>query len=149
MFHKTSAICLPPYFSCHTKFPPILHFPHFFSPKLFSLIFFPFPFIRLPLLKLLKVKNPFFISHPTPFFFFFFSLTHFHFHHRRALSLTSPPPLATSLALATTTSLVLLGTKNIDFQMERMSSRGAAMVGFSVSFSLFLFWFIVIVLDWF
>ena len=60
------------------------------------------------------------------FFLFFFLSNPFSFspcgalsHHRRALSLTSPPPLATSLALATTTSLVHLGTKNIDFQMER------------------------------
>ncbi|KAL4597786.1 hypothetical protein ACB092_11G014100 [Castanea dentata] len=53
---------------------------------------------------LLKVKNPFFISHPTPFFFL---SNPFSFSPCGALSLTSPPPLATSLALATTTSLAL------------------------------------------
>ena len=79
MFHKNIATCFPPMFSLPHKISPYSTFPAFFFPKLFSLIFFFFLFIRLPLLKLLKVKNPFFISHPTPFFFS--SLTHFHFHH--------------------------------------------------------------------
>ena len=73
MFYKTSLYASPQIFHCRIKFPPILHFPPFFSPKLFSLIFFFFLFIRLPLLKLLKVKNPFFISHPTPFIYLFIS----------------------------------------------------------------------------
>ena len=96
MFHKTSQYACPQIFHCRTKFPPILRFPPFsFPPKLFSLIFsFFLLFIRLPLLKLLKVKNPFFIAHPT--LFFFLSLTHFHFHHVE-LSLSrlhrpQPPP---------------------------------------------------------
>ena len=159
MFHKTSLYTSPQiFFIAAQNFPQFFISYLFFPPKLFSLIFFFFLFIRLPLLKLLKVENPFFISHPTPFFFsfFFFSLTHFHFHHAE-LSLTivelslshlhrpqpppqpqPPPPPQSTWAPKTSTS-----------RWSVMSSRGAARVGFSVSFSLFLFWVFVIVLDWF
>ena len=95
-------------------------------------------------------------SFPIQLLFSFFLSNPFSFspcgalsHHRRALSLTSPPPLATSLALATTTSLVHLGTKNINFQMGRYVFKGRSDGWFFCLFSLFLFWVFVIVLDWF
>ena len=58
-------------------------------------------------------------------------------HRRRKISRWCWPPMST-WAPKTSTS-----------RWSVMSSRGAVMVGFSVSFSLFLFWVFVIVLYWF
>ena len=109
---------LPPkFFIAAQNFPLFFVSLLFFSPKAFFsnfafLSFFLFIFIWLPLLKLLKVKNPFFIAHPTLFFFslsnpFSFSPCGALSHHHRALSLTSRLPLFTSLALAAATAIAL------------------------------------------